>query len=76
VRSGAEILPVVIKCSPPDHLSKHKPWYWVPKKRPAYSIQLQPRLSQESLNGSADNLRESTHNLNAALKAYFEAKLA
>jgi 1-acyl-sn-glycerol-3-phosphate acyltransferase len=76
VRSGVDILPVVIKCSPPDHLSKHKPWYWIPETKPDYCIQLQAPVSQESLIGSIENQREATQKLNEALKVYFEHKLA
>lgn len=76
VRSGAEILPVTIVISPPHHLSKQKPWYWIPETRPKYSICIQAPVSQEALVGHADSQRDATHKLNKALHAYFVNKLA
>lgn len=76
VRSGAEILPVIIQCSPAGHLSKQKPWYWIPHKRPRYSIRIQAPLAQETLIGHANSQREATHKLNKALHGYFVNKLA
>ncbi len=76
VRSGAQILPVIIQISPPHHLSKQKPWYWIPETRPKYSIRIQAPVSQEALIGQADSQREATHKLNKALMTYFVNKLA
>lgn len=75
VRAGAEILPVVIKCTPAGYLSKHKPWYWVPEQKPVFIFQIQPLLSQNELVNEAHSQRDATHKLNDALIAYYTEQL-
>lgn len=75
VRAGAEILPVVIKCSQSGYLSKHKPWYWIPQQKPNYEILIQPPSSINEFVGDANSQRDATHKLNDALMAYFTAQL-
>ena len=75
VRAGAEILPVVIKCTPSGYLSKHKPWYWVPEQKPFFDIQIQPPLSLKDLIGQTHSQRDAAHKLNAALTVYYTNQL-
>ena len=75
VRAGSEILPVVIKCSQPGYLSKHKPWCWIPEEKPFFDIQIQPPLAQSNLIGQAHSQRDAAHKLNDALTAYYTNQL-
>lgn len=75
VRAGAEILPVVIKCTQPGYLSKHKPWYWIPEEKPFFEILIQAPLSINDLVSDAHSQRDTTHKLNDALITYYSAQL-
>lgn len=75
VRSGADIMPVVIKCTQTGYLSKHKPWYWVPEQKPFFDILIQAPMSQNDLIGQAHSQRDATHKLNDALTEYYTAQL-
>jgi 1-acyl-sn-glycerol-3-phosphate acyltransferase len=63
VQSGAEILPVVIQCTPPT-LVKNVPWYEIPSRRFFISIKvLNPISLAELVNGNL-NPRQAARSLN------------
>ena len=74
-RSGAEILPVVIKCSQPRFLAKNEPWYKISPNKPFISIEIQHPVSVDELLPADLNSRESTRTLNKALMSLFEKEL-
>lgn len=74
VKSGAEILPVMIQCSQAGFLAKHQPWYKVPRDRPIFTIQIQSPLSLEELIPGDLTPRQATRDLNQALLKIYAKK--
>jgi 1-acyl-sn-glycerol-3-phosphate acyltransferase len=75
IGSGAEILPIVIQCTPPT-LVKHEPWYKIPPSRPFFSIQILTPISLEELVPSDHNPRQARRALNKTFLALFARKLS
>jgi 1-acyl-sn-glycerol-3-phosphate acyltransferase len=75
IGSGAEILPIVIQCTPPT-LAKHEPWYKIPPSRPFFSIQILTPISLEELVPSDHNPRQARRALNKTFLALFARKLS
>lgn len=76
VRSEAEILPVVIRCSQPGFLAKNVPWYRVPPEKPVFNIQIGKAIpARELIPGDLDS-RQATRTLNEALLTLFDVKFA
>jgi hypothetical protein len=75
VDSGAEILPVVIRCTPPT-LAKHEPWYKIPPSRPFFSIQILAPTSVDKLVPGEHNPRQTKRALNEALLELFAQELS
>ena len=72
---GAEILPIVIQCTPPT-LAKHEPWYKIPPSRPFFSIQILTPTSLEELVPGDYNPRQAKRALNKTFLALFARKLS
>lgn len=66
IRSGAEILPIVIRCEP-VFLHKDVPWHYVPPKKPAYLIRILAPLEVSTLVSSDGGERAIRNQLNDAL---------
>jgi hypothetical protein len=75
IRSGAEILPVTIRCTQPRLLAKHEPWYKVPPDRPFFTIQIQRPVCLEDLIPGDLNPRQATRALNKAFLRLFEVEI-
>jgi len=73
--SGAEILPIVIRCTPPT-LAKHEPWYKIPPSRPFFSIQILAPVSLEELMPGDYSARQAKQVLNESFLALFERELS
>ena len=75
VDSDAEILPVVIKCTPPT-LAKHEPWYKIPPTRPFFSIQILAPRSIDKLVPGNHKPRQTKRALNKAFLKLFTQELS
>lgn len=62
-RTGVDVLPVVICCEP-LFLSKEQPWYFVPDRRPAFTIRVMPPFSASDVTGQCQNERSARQALN------------
>jgi len=76
IRSDAEILPVVIRCSQPGFLAKNVPWYRVPPEKPVFNIHIGKAIRVQELIPDETDPRQATRTLNKALLRLFDAKLA
>jgi len=76
VRSGAGILPVVIKCSQPGFLAKNHPWYRVPPERPLITIDIHPQISLREITPGDLEPRQAARKLNSALLDFFQGAIA
>ena len=65
LRAGAEILPVVIECTP-LFLSKAEPWYTVPRIKPQFTIRIMAPIPLEQLVSDDFDQRHARHVLNEA----------
>ncbi|HUO81324.1 MAG TPA: lysophospholipid acyltransferase family protein [Gammaproteobacteria bacterium] len=74
VRSGRRCLPVVIRCEPPT-LSKSDPWYRIPRRRPHFSLAVQPPVAPSAVLDETLESRYAHRAFNAWLEAYFAARL-
>jgi hypothetical protein len=75
VGSNAEILPIVIQCTP-STLAKHESWYKIPPKKPFFSIQILTQTSLEELVPGDYNPRQAKRVLNEAFLALFARRLS
>jgi 1-acyl-sn-glycerol-3-phosphate acyltransferase len=75
VDSGAEILPVVIRCTPPT-LAKNEPWYKIPPTRPFFSIQILAPRSIDKLVPGNNKPRQTKRALNKAFLKLFTQELS
>jgi 1-acyl-sn-glycerol-3-phosphate acyltransferase len=75
IRARAEILPIIIDCTP-KFLAKHEPWYSIPPSRPHFAVKILPAVPVEQfVPGSLDE-RHARYKLNEALVSLFEAELS
>jgi 1-acyl-sn-glycerol-3-phosphate acyltransferase len=74
VRSGAEILPIVIHCHPPS-LGKREPWYRVPEVRSLWTIRIQESTPVSAWVPHKLKSHKMTRALNDALLEYFNREL-
>jgi len=74
IRSGAEILPVTIRCSQPGFLAKHVPWYTIPPEKPIFTIEIRQPVSIRELVSGDPGPRQATRDLNKAFLRLFQAK--
>ena len=65
-RSGAEILPVAIRCEP-VFLTRQMAWHYVPPSKPEFTIRVMPPVTVDELVMSDDNERQTRLDLNDAL---------
>ena len=75
VKSGAEILPIVIRCTPPT-LAKHEPWYKIPPSKPFFSIQILAPTSVAKLVPGNHDPRQTKRALNNAFVKLFTQELS
>lgn len=75
VDSGVEILPIVIRCTPPT-LGKHEPWYKIPLTRVFYSIQVLAPTSVAQLVPGDASPRQTKRALNKAFLNLFTRELS
>lgn len=75
VKSGAEILPIVIRCTPPM-LAKHEPWYKIPPSKPFFSIQILTPTSVAKLVPGDHDPRQTKRALNNAFVKLFAQELS
>ncbi len=75
IRSGADILPIVIDCRP-QFLGKHDPWYSIPRQKPHFEVTILPPLPVASLVADAPDERQARRELNGALVSLFQAELS
>lgn len=75
LRSGAEILPVVIDCRP-QFLAKSEPWYYIPNRAPHFEIRVLAPMSPERFVANGAGPRQARHELNKVLQALFVESLA
>jgi 1-acyl-sn-glycerol-3-phosphate acyltransferase len=73
-RSGVDVLPVVIRCEPLFQ-SKELPWFFVPNKRPAFTISVLAPMGVEDLTTVDAGEREMRHELNNNLLAHMRREL-
>lgn len=76
IRSGAEILPVTIRCTQPRYLAKHEPWYRIPAERPFFSIKIHPPMSLKEMISDDLPPRKATQTLNSFLLNFFKKELS
>jgi len=75
VDSGAEILPIIIQCTPPT-LAKHEPWYKIPPSRPFFSIHILAPTSVDKLVPGDYSPRQTKRALNNAFLNLFTQELS
>jgi len=75
LRARAQILPVVIDCTP-QFLAKGDPWYSIPPSRPHFAVKVLPAVAVEQLVPGGLDERHSRYELNAALQSLFESELS
>ena len=75
VDSDAEILPIIIRCTPPT-LAKHEPWYKIPPTQPFFSIQILAPRSINKLVPGNNNPRQMKRALNKAFLNLFTQELS
>ena len=73
-RTNVAVLPVVIRCDP-LFLSKEQPWYFVPDRRPAFTIRVLPPWPGATLTEPGAGERVVRHRINEKLKARIEEEL-
>ena len=74
VRSGAECLPVIIRCEP-SATTKQARWYEIAPERPRYSVQIEPPMDVASLIGELPD-RYAKRALNLFLQDHYNAALS
>ena len=75
VDTGVEILPIVIRCTPPM-LGKHEPWYKIPPSQPFFSIQILAPTSVAELVPGDNISRQTKRALNTAFLELFTRELS
>lgn len=75
VRTDARVLPIAIDCTP-LFLMKERPWYYVPPRRPHFSIRIMPPVSLRELVPEHQNQRHARHAMNGALRALITGALS
>ena len=74
VRTDASVLPIAIECTP-QFLMKEKPWYYVPPRRPHFSICIKPPVSLHDLVPDLRDQRHARHAMNEALRILITSAL-
>ena len=74
LRSGADILPILISCEPPT-LLKGMPIFKVPPRRPHFSLTLLEPISPRSFLKNGANTPLAVRELTARLESFYEAHL-
>ena len=74
VRTGCQLLPVVITCTPPT-LYKHLPWYRIPERRVDLRLRLCPGWSVALAEGKGTDQRRAARALTRDLEAFFGREL-
>jgi 1-acyl-sn-glycerol-3-phosphate acyltransferase len=74
VRTGCQLLPVVITCTPPT-LHKHLPWYRIPERRVDLRLRLCTPWQVMRTEGSAGEQRRAARTLTRELEAFFGREL-
>lgn len=74
VRTGCELLPVVITCTPPT-LYKHLPWYRIPERRVDLRLRLLPTWPVALAEGAGTEQRRAARALTRELEAFFGREL-
>jgi 1-acyl-sn-glycerol-3-phosphate acyltransferase len=74
VRTGCELLPVVITCTPPA-LYKHLPWYRIPERRMHFRLRLHSAWSVALAAGTGADQRRAARALTRDLEAFFGREL-
>lgn len=72
IQAAADIQPVRIACTPLT-LAKHMPWYRVPARRPAWHIEVLPRIPATSYDALGGGERERSHALNRKVQSLLTA---
>lgn len=75
VRTGVEVLPVVIACRP-LFLSREMPWYYVPDERPQFTIRVMAPIAARDVIGRGSGERQARHDLNETLLECITGELA
>ncbi len=75
LRSGSEILPVVVDCRP-QFLAKHEPWYHIPPRAPHFDIRILAPRDPASMVPAEAGGRSRRNALNRELEVIFSAELA
>ena len=75
IRTNAQILPIVIDCTPP-FLARGEPWYSIPLTRPHFAVSILPAIPVEQLVPSGHDKRGARNELNNALVSLFESELS
>jgi len=73
-RTGADILPIAIRCQP-LLLSKQHPWHYVPRERPMFTIRIMPTVSIAELVPHPGDERQLRHDLNEAVLGIIRREL-
>jgi 1-acyl-sn-glycerol-3-phosphate acyltransferase len=74
LESGCDILPVLIRCTPP-HLTKGTTWFHAPPVRPRYAFEVGEPLRARALVDPALELPAAVRRLTAHLQDYYHSKL-
>jgi 1-acyl-sn-glycerol-3-phosphate acyltransferase len=74
VRTGCELLPVVITCEPPT-LHKNLPWYRIPERRVDLRLRLCEPWPVPRTGGSGNEQRRAARTLTRELQAFFGREL-
>jgi len=74
VRTGADILPIAIRCDPP-FLSRQHPWHHVPRKRPTFTIRILPPIPVRELVSRSSDERQLRQDVNEAMLAMIRREL-